>query len=122
MANQILTPTVLVADGGGLDVTAAMAAPTQTTLQFVNTGREFLAISVTTASINVTVNVGTTVLGQAVAAFTPVALTVGHLYLFGQFHSAVNGAIAGSGNNNVTITLSSLTNVTCALLQSAGVY
>ena len=122
MVNQILSPTVQVADGGGLDVTAAMAAPTQTTLQFANTGREFLAITVTTAPINVTVNVGTTVLGQTVAAFTPVALTVGHLYLFGQFHSAVNGSIAGAGSNNVTVTLSSVSNVTCALLQSAGVY
>lgn len=118
MTNQVLTPTALVPDGGGLDLTALLAAPTQTTLQWSSTGREFLLCSAATTSLTVTVNVGSTVLGQAVSAFTPIALTNGHITAVGPFHSVLNQP----GTQTVTVTLSSTTSITVALLQLPGVY
>lgn len=118
MPVQTLTPTSLVPDGAGLDITALLAAPTQTSLQFANSGREFLAVLASTTSLTVTVNVGSTVLGQAVSSFNAVTLTNGHLSLFGPFHTAVNQA----GTSTVQVTLSSTTSISVALLQMAGVY
>lgn len=118
MTVQTLTPTLLVPDGAGLDIAALLAAPTQTQLQFANTGVQFLAVQSSTAGLTVAVSVGATVLGQAVPAFTAVTLTSGHLNLFGPFHSVLNQP----GTPNVLVTLSSITNITVALLQMAGVY
>lgn len=118
MTVQTLTPTPLVADGAGLDITALLAAPTQTTLQFANTGRELLVVSAATTSLTVTVDVGVTVLGQAVTNFSSVTLTNGHLSIFGPFHSVLNIP----GGNTVQIVLSSTTSITVALIQTVGVY
>ena len=63
MTNQILTPTPLVKNGAGLDITALMGTPTQVTLQFANSGREILLVSGTGAQ-TVTVDVGPTALGR----------------------------------------------------------
>ena len=119
---QILTPTPLVADGGGLDITAALLVGGSTlnnaTLQFTNSGREFLIVTATSAC-TVTLDVESTVLGQAVAAFTPVNLTSGHYYAFGQFHSANNFP----GTTTVQVVLSTIaTGVSAGLFTGVGVY
>lgn len=118
MTTQTLTPTQLVPDGGGLNVTALLAAATGVTLQFANTGREFLVIVSSTTTTTVTVDVESQVLGQPVTAFTAVPLTENDVYIFGQFHSALESP----GGNSVTVTLNAITDVTLALLQNVGVF
>lgn len=118
MSNQVLTPTQLVADGAGLDLTAILAAPTSTTLQFANTGREILAVAAATTALTVTVDFGALVLGQTVSNFSSVTLTNAHTSLFGPFHSVLDN----TGTNLIQITLSSTTSITVALLQMVGVY
>lgn len=118
MTFQTLTPTQLTADGAGLDITALLATPTNVNLQFANTGREFLIILPGAGSETVTVNFGATVLGQAVSNFAAVTLTNAHLYTFGQFHSALEQP----GGSTIQVTLSTITLIQVALLQSAGVY
>lgn len=118
MTVQTLTPVPFVADGAGLDVTAQLAAPTQTTLQFANSGREILFVAAAASSETVTVDIGTTVLGQAVTNFSAVTLTSTHTVAFGPFHTADDQP----GGNTVQIVLSTTTSITVALLQMAGVY
>lgn len=115
MTVQTLTPTQFVRDGAGLNITPLLAAPTQTTLQFSNSGKEILFVSAAAVSETVTVDVGITVLGQAVSNFTTVNLTNGDLYAFGPYDSAVDqaGGIA-------QVVLSTVTNITVALLQMVG--
>lgn len=118
MTTQVLTPTQFVADGPGLDITALLATPTGTTLQFANTGREILIIAAATTSLTVTVDIGALVLGQTVTNFTTVNLTNAHTYAFGPFHSVLDQ----SGTNLIQVVLSSTTSITVALLQAVGVY
>lgn len=118
MTTQVLTPTQLVPDGPGLDLTGALATPTGTTLQFANTGKEFLAVAAASTSETVTVDIGVTVLGQAVTNFTTVNLTNGHTYLFGPFHALLNQP----GGNTVQVVLSTTTSISVGLLQFVGVY
>lgn len=117
MTAQTLTPTPFVKDGAGLNVTTALAAPTQTTLQFTNTGREILFVAAAAASETVTVDVGVTVLGQTVTNFTAVSMTSSDMYAFGPFDSQVDQA----GTSTVQVTLSTTTAITVALLQTVGV-
>lgn len=118
MAYQLLTPTQFVADGAGLNVTAALATPTATTLLFANTGRELLIVSAGAVSETVTVDVGALVDGQAVTNFSTVNLTNSDLYSFGPFHSVLDQ----SGTNEVQVVLSTISSITVALLQMVGVY
>jgi hypothetical protein len=118
MATQTLTPTQFVADGAGLDITALLAAPTQTTLLFANTGREILFVSAATTSLTVTVDVGALVDGQTVSNFSAVTLTNGHISAFGPYHSVLDQ----SGTNQIQVVLSSTTSITVVLLQMVGVY
>lgn len=113
-----LTATPLVPDGAGLDVTALLAAPGSTTLTFNNTGQQLLAVSAAASAETVTVDIGALVEGQAVANFTSVTLTSGHLSLFGPFHSVDDQ----SGSTNMQVTLSTTTNITVALISTVGVY
>lgn len=117
MTVQTLTPTPQVADGGGLDLTALLAAPTGTTLQFANTGRETLYVAAGASSETVTVDIGALVLGQPVSNFSSVPLTSGHTVMFGEFHSVLDQ----SGTNLIQVTLSTITSITVALVQSVGV-
>jgi hypothetical protein len=118
MTAQTLTPVPLVPDGVGLDLTASLATPTQVTLQFSNTGREVLAVAAGSTSETVTVDIGTTVLGQAVTNFTTVNLTNAHTVLFGPFHSVIDQP----GGSTVQVVLSTTTAITVALLQFVGVF
>lgn len=118
MATQALTPTQLVRDGAGLNLTPLLTAPAQTTLQLSNSGREFLLIQAAAgAAESVTVQIGATVLGQPVTPFTSVTLTATDLYAFGPFSSQVDQP----GGHLVDITLSATANVTVLLLQVPSV-
>lgn len=113
MTTQVLTPTPLVPNAAGLDLTAALATPTQTTLQFANSGREFLAVAAAAVSETVTLDIEVTILGQTVANFTAVSLTNAHTYLFGPFSAQVDTP----GSNTAQIVLSTTTAITVALVQ-----
>jgi hypothetical protein len=117
VTTQVITPTLMVPDGAGLNLTAALAAPTGTTLQFSNTGKEFLAIVNASSTPTLTVDVGVTVLGQAVTAFSSVTLTATDVFLFGPFHSLLDQP----GGTTVQVVLSTDTGITCALVQFVGV-
>jgi hypothetical protein len=117
MTVQTLAPTRFVKNGTGLNVTGALATPTQTTLQFANTGREILFVAAAASSETVTVDVGVTVLGQTVSNFTAVSMTNGDMYAFGPFDSQVDQA----GTSTVQVVLSTTTAITVALLQTVGV-
>jgi hypothetical protein len=118
MTTQTLTPTQQVPDGGGLNITALLAAPTGTTLQFNNTGRETLYVAAGGSGETVTVDIGALVLGEPVSNFPPATLTSGDIYAFGPYHSEDDQ----SGTTTVQVTLSTIANITVALLQSVGVY
>lgn len=113
---QTLTPSQFVKDGAGLNITSLLAAPTQTVLTFANSGREILIVAPAATLETVTVNVGVTVLGQAVSNFSEVSLTNGSIYAFGPFDSPVNQP----GTGLVQITLSTITAITVALVQTVG--
>jgi hypothetical protein len=118
MTTQTLTPTQFVADGAGVDLTATLATPTQTTLLFANTGREILFVAAGASSETVTVDVGALVDGQTVSNFSAVTLTSGHTVAFGPFHSVLDQ----SGTNQVQVVLSTTTSITVALMQTVGVF
>ena len=117
MVAQTLTPIPLVPNGGGLDLTAQLATPTQLTLQFTNTGQEFLAVAAGAISETVIVDISVTILGQTVANFPSVSLTNAHTVLFGPFSSQIDTP----GTNLMTVMLSTLTAIQVALLRFTGV-
>ena len=117
-ATQILTPTPMVKNTAGLNVTTLLATPTSTVLQFANSGREVLAIVAASGTVTVTVDIGATVLGQPVTNAAAVTITNTDIYLFGPFDAPVDV----QGTNQVQVTLSATTAVTCALLQYTGAY
>lgn len=116
MTAQTLTPTQLVKDGAGLNITPLLDAPTQLTLEFSNSGHEFLLVSAAAASETVQVDIGATILGQTVQNFPAVTLTSGDMYAFGPFDSQVDQP----GTNTVEVTLSTTSEITVALLQVPG--
>jgi hypothetical protein len=118
MTVQTLTPTPDVVDGAGLNITTLLAAPTQTTLQFQNTGRERLIIVPGSSAETVTVDIMTLVEGQAVSAFPTVTMTTTDYYQFGPFHSVLQVP----GTNLVQVVLSTITSIQVALLQGVGVF
>lgn len=118
MATQVLTPTPFVPDGGGLDLTALAATPTGVTLQFANTGREMLLVTAAASAETVTVNIGALVLGETVTSFPSVTLTSGHTVAFGPFHNVDDI----QGTTTVQVTLSTITSISVALVQTAGVF
>lgn len=117
MTTQVLTPTSQVPDAAGLDLTALLAAPTGTTLQFANTGREVLYVAAGATSETVTVNIGALVDGQAVTQFSATALTNAHTVMFGPFRAVLDQ----SGTSTMQVTLSTTTAITVALVQNAAV-
>ena len=118
MANQVLTPTQDVADGAGLNITAILATPTATTLQFANTGRERLIVLAGASSETVTVDVGALVEGQSVTNFSSVTMTSTDIYQFGPFHSILDQP----GGNLIQVVLSTITSISVVLLQGVGVF
>jgi len=91
-----------------------------TGFQWSNTGQEIVAIINGATASNYTINIGSTVLGQAVAAFGPTALPTSNTdpIFFGPFPSAFNQT---DGLNSVFIDLSSVATVTVAIFRMVGV-
>lgn len=116
MTTQTLTPTQFVKDGAGLSITPLLAAPTATTLQFTNSGREILFVSAGAAAETVQVDIGVTVLGQTVSNFSAVTMTSSDMYAFGPFDSQVDQP----GTQVVQVVLSTTASITVALLQTVG--
>jgi hypothetical protein len=71
----------------------------------------------TTATSTVSVNIGTTVLGQQVPAFTPFSPTVNDIILMGPWHT-----VAETPAGLLQIALGTPANVKALLVQIAGVY
>ena len=117
MTSQTLTPVPLVPNAAGVDLTAALATPTNVNLTFINSGREFLAVAAGATSETVMLDIGVTILGQTVANFTAVPLTNADTYLFGPFSAQVDAP----GTQTAEVTLSTTTAITVALLQFTGV-
>jgi hypothetical protein len=115
---QTLAPTQFAPDGAGLNITGALATPTQVSLEFANSGREILVVVAGAAAETVTVDIGAKVLGQAVTAFSSVALTESDVYAFGPFHSVLEQP----GGDLIEVTLSTVTAIQVALLQLPGVF
>lgn len=90
-----------------------------TGFQFTNTGREIVAIINGVTASNMTINIGTTIEGQAVTAITT-ALPTSQTdpQFFGPFPSDFNQK---DGLNSIYIDLSSVATVTVAVLQFVGV-
>jgi hypothetical protein len=123
MARTTLTVPSTTADNGVLDLnTTATTTPgtgAGNGVLFNNTLDSCLIVNQagTTAS-TLTVNVGSTVLGQAVTNFTAnIPGTVG-VYIIGPFHTALNQA----GSGNVAIDFSSATGITVGAFQLGNVF
>jgi hypothetical protein len=116
MTVQTLTPTRFVKNFAGLNITPLLAAPTQLTLEFTNSGHEMLFVSASTSGVTVQVNIGATILGQPVTQPTAVTLISGDVYAFGPYDTQVDQP----GTTSVEVALSTLTGVTAALLQMVG--
>jgi hypothetical protein len=90
-----------------------------TGFQWSNTGREIVAVINGATASTYTINVGATVLGQAVAAFTgnlPTSNTAPQF--FGPFPSQFNQP---DGLNSIFFDVGTVTTVTVAILQLPGV-
>ena len=108
MTNQILTPTPLVKDGAGLDLTALMAHADAGDAAVREHRPGDPAVSGTGAQTP-TVDVGTTVLGRTVSNFPAVTLTpTGDVFAFGPFDAPVDQ----SGTTTLLVTRSTVTAVT----------
>lgn len=91
-----------------------------TGFQWSNTGREIVAIINGATASNYTINIGTTIEGQAVAAMTG-ALPTSNTdpILFGPFNRDFQ---QNDGLNSIYIDLSSVVTVTVAIFQMPGAY
>lgn len=121
MARLALSPTSLTKTASALNITDLIAAGTlgsNTGVSFSNSGREFLAITVAAGSSTCTVNIGTTVEGQAVSSLTP-TITAGKTSTLGPFPADENQTGANAGQ--IFVDFGTPANVTVALLQFAGV-
>lgn len=89
-----------------------------TGFQWQNTGREVVWIINGATASNYTINIGTTILGQAVTPFGPTALPTNNTQgqALGPFSVAYN-----QPDGNVYIDLSSVATVTVAVIQMPGV-
>jgi len=113
------TATVLSPDAAATDLTSVLATPGATTMTFTNSGQQLLVLTNGATSCTVTLDVGTTVLGQAVTAFTPITIAANAAcVLMGPFHSALNAPSTAT----VTVVFSNTTTVKAALVQVTGVY
>lgn len=123
MARATLTVATTTPDNGVMNLTTTASTTPSTGagngVQFNNSLDSFLVVSQTGATPStLTVLVGTTLLGQAVANFTASIPGVAGLYIVGPFHSADN--LPGTGN--VAIDFSSATGITVGAAQLANVF
>jgi hypothetical protein len=113
-----LTPTQLPRTSSApLNLTTLVAAGTlgsNTGVTWANTGREFLAVTVTSGGSTCSVAIGTTIEGQAVSPIS-LTLTSSATNLIGPF--ATDETLAGA----MTVNFGTPANVTVALVQYVGV-
>jgi hypothetical protein len=119
MALLTLTPTQLPKTSAWLNLTTLIAAGTlgaNTGVSFVNTGKEFLAVTMGGAS-TCSITVGTGIEGQTTPPLTPALPSSGTLVLgpFPTDEDVQPGAL-------IQITFGTPASVTAALLQYVGVF
>jgi hypothetical protein len=118
-----LTPTFLTPDSGNVDLTTtftglSLLGAGNSPIQWGNIpGAHLLFLQCTGSTSTVTVNIGSTVLGQAVTAFAPFSPTVGDIVMVGPFHTVMENP-AGL----VQVALGTPANVKALLVQVTGVY
>jgi hypothetical protein len=110
---QVNTPHALL-------VPTFTALTGSTGISWSNTGAEVVWIINGATASNYTINIGATVLGQAVAAFGPTACPVSNTaaQALGPFSAQYNQA---DGKNSVYIDFSSVATVTVAIVRMPGV-
>jgi hypothetical protein len=120
MARLLLNPVQFTGPVPTNLTTALTAAPlgSSTGVYFTNTGRELLFVSCSGAS-TCTVNIGTAVEGELVAAETPTLPSTGTL-VFGEFRSDFNQTGVNAGQ--VWIDFGTPANISVLLLQHLGVF
>ena len=119
MARLALVPTA-VSGLTAISLTDLIAAGTlgaNTGVSYANSGREFLAVAVAAGGSTCTVNIGTTIEGQAVTSLT-ITLTASKTMVIPPFHSDVNQTGANAGQ--AWVDFGTAANVTVALLQVLG--
>lgn len=115
MSRLALTPTPTNYAG----VTESLTALTGFTgVSWNSTGREILVVVVGSTATTITGNVGSSILGQTVTAFTWTP-TVSQTTFYGLFPSAFNEP--SSGTNAIWLDFSSVISVSVQLLQVQGV-
>jgi hypothetical protein len=115
MSRLALTPTPTNYAGVAQNLTALTG---YTGVSWNSTFRELLVVSVGSTATTITGNIGVTVLGEGVTAFSWTPATTAITY-YGLFPSQFNQP--SSGTNAVYIDFSSVTNVSVQLLQVVGV-
>ena len=129
MARTLITPTLLTADSSATSLTT-VAASTSITAGFIGAGNgvqftnapigQFLLLVSNTSTVATTLNVavGTTVLGQAVTAYT-VSVPASTMAVLGPFHSYLDTP----GTTLVGVDfITFVTSQSCGLIQLPGVY
>lgn len=117
MARLALTPTPMVPDNTAQNLTTLVSSiGANTGVSFSNSGREILVFTIGATATTATVNIGSSVLGQAVTNFS-VVLPTNATSILGPFHSAVNQ----SGGSTVFVDTSQQTSVSVGLTQFTGV-
>lgn len=119
MTRLALTPTVL-SGLTALNLTDLIAAGTlgsNTGVSYSNSGQQFLAVAVASGGSTCTLNIGTTIEGQAVASLS-ITLTASKTQLLPPFHADVNQTGANAGQ--VWVDFGTPANVTVALVQFQG--
>ena len=107
------TPAQLAKNSAATDITPLLAVPASVTMTLPYTGKELLVITNGATPAAVTLDVGATVLGQPVQAFTPVNITANCAGLImGPFTPET-----GDANGNVTVVFSNITTVKAVVVR-----
>jgi hypothetical protein len=122
MARATLTVGTLTADNSATTI-ASIATTTPVSgagngVLLANTLDSMLVVVSTGTASTLTVNVGTTLFGQAVANFTVSLPATAGTYIIGPFHSALNQP----GTSQIAVDFSSITGLTVGAFQLPGVY
>jgi hypothetical protein len=123
MPATTLTPTFLTANSGNVDLTTTFTGLTaigagNSPIQWGNIpGVHLLFLQCTGSTSTVTINIMTTVLGQAVTAYTPFSPTVGDIIMCGPFSTVLEDT-----TGKVQVALGTPANVKALLVQIPGVY
>lgn len=118
MALQTLTPTPLT-KAQALNLTSLLTSlGSNTGVSFVNTGREFLVVSVGSTATTLTSDIFLTIQGQTVSPASTGPLATSAISVLGPWPSQFNKT---DGSYTVEVDFSSTTGVTVALLQMVGV-